>query len=150
MKTIKMKKIISLFVLTVTFASCSEDVTFNSPAFQATKNGAFWKANSTDTYSDPTGITITGMVGTDIVTLHTSSNAPGTYILGVNEVNKATYESLDGEGTLYETGAGIGSGKITIAPGGTITGKFEFIAEDEEGNEVNFTKGDFYQVPSRY
>ncbi|ESU24514.1 hypothetical protein FEDK69T_09630 [Flavobacterium enshiense DK69] len=145
-----MKKIVSLFVLAVAFVSCGEDIQFNSPAVQATKNGAFWKANTMDAFSDADGLTITATVGTDIVTLHTSSAAPGTYVLGESTANKATYESIEGGGSLYETGDGIGSGKIIISPGGTVTGKFDFIAEDEEGNEVNFTNGDFYQVPSRY
>ncbi|UOK43472.1 MULTISPECIES: DUF6252 family protein [Flavobacterium] len=144
-----MKKIVSLFVLATAFVSCGEDIQFNSPAVQATKNGAFWKANTMDYFSNAEGLTITASVGTDIITLHTSSAAPGTYVLGENSTNKATYKSVEGEGRLFETGDGIGSGKIVIAPGGGITGKFDFIAEDEEGNEVNFTNGDFYQIPPR-
>jgi hypothetical protein len=145
-----MKKVVSLFVLVVAFASCGKDVEFNSPAFQATKNGNIWKANGMQAFADAGGLTITAQVGTDVVILHTSSVNPGTYTLGTGLVNTATYESVDGEGALYATGAGVGSGKIIISPGqtaGTITGKFEFIAEDEEGNEVNFTNGDFYKVP---
>ncbi|ESU29684.1 hypothetical protein FLJC2902T_01570 [Flavobacterium limnosediminis JC2902] len=145
-----MKKIASLFVLIVTFASCSEDIKFNSPAFQAYKNGVTWKANEMHAFSDAGGLTIMAAVGTDMVILHTSSAAPGTYTLGTGLINTATYESVDGEGSSYATGDEVGSGKIVISPGqtaGTITGTFQFIAEDEEGNEVNFTDGNFYKVP---
>ena len=145
-----MKKIVSLFILAAAFVSCGEDIQFNSPAVQATKNGALWIANDMYASDASDGLTITATVGTDIIELHTSSGSPGTYILGENGANSATYESVEGEGTLFTTGEGVGSGKIVISPNqasGTITGKFDFIAVDGDGNEVNFTNGDFYQVP---
>lgn len=145
-----MKKIISLFILVAAFASCGEDIKFNNPAFQANKNGNIWKANDMRAFADAGGLTIIGAVGTEIVTLHTSSANPGTYTLGVNNVNSATFQSVEGAGTLFATGAGVGSGKIVITPNqtdGTITGKFEFTAEDENGEEVIFTAGDFYKIP---
>ncbi|ESU21692.1 hypothetical protein FCR2A7T_01470 [Flavobacterium cauense R2A-7] len=145
-----MKKIIALFILAVTFASCGEEIKFNSPAFQANKNGNIWKANDMTAFSDAGGLTVIAAVGTEIVTLHTASANPGTYTLGVNNVNAATYESVDGEGALFATGTGVGSGKIIITPNqatGTISGNFQFVGEDEEGNEVIFTEGTFYKVP---
>jgi uncharacterized protein DUF6252 len=145
-----MKKIVSLFILVTAFASCGEDVTFNSPAFEANKNGNLWKANSMQAIADASGVTIFASVGTDIVTLHINSSSPGVYPLGTNDINTATFMSTDGEGVTYETGAGIGSGEIEITPNqtaGTITGTFEFVAEDEDGNEVVFRDGNFYKIP---
>lgn len=144
-----MKKIIVLFILAATFASCGEEIKFNSPAFQANKNGNIWKANEMTGFADAGGLTIMAGVGTDIVTLHTGSVNPGTYVLGVNAVNAATYESVDGDGVLFSTGAGVGSGKIVItsSQAGTFSGNFQFVGEDEDGNEVIFTQGTFYKVP---
>lgn len=144
-----MKKIIALFILAATFVSCGEDIKFNSPAFQANKNGNIWKANDMRAFADAGGLTIIAAVGTEMVTLHTASANPGTYVLGVNNVNAATYESVDGEGVLFATGAGVGSGKIVITSNqaGTVSGNFQFVGEDEVGNEVIFTEGTFYKVP---
>jgi len=145
-----MKKIVSLFILVVAFASCGEDVMFNSPGFQATKNGNIWKANGMQAFVDASGLTIIATVGTEAVTLHTGSVNPGTYTLGVNNVNTATFQSVEGAGALFATGAGVGKGKIVISPKqteGTISGKFEFTAEDENGEEVIFKVGDFYKIP---
>lgn len=145
-----MKKIVPLFLLIAAFASCSEEIKFNNPAFQANKNGGAWIANDMHAYLDAGGLTIVAAVGTDVVMLHTNSANPGTYTLGVNNVNSATFETVEGEGALYATGAGVGSGKIVIKSrqtDGTVTGEFEFIGEDEEGNELNFTEGVFYKVP---
>lgn len=145
-----MKKIVALLALVLVVTSCSEDVKVNSPAFQANKNNAFWQANSMSAFADAGGLTIMAAVGSEIVTLHTPSSAAGNYTLGLNNVNVATFESTAAPGAYFETAAGVGSGTITLSANqtpGTITGKFEFIAEDEDGNEVNFTIGDFYKIP---
>ncbi|MCG2610059.1 DUF6252 family protein [Flavobacterium sp. SM15] len=145
-----MKKIVALLALVLAVTSCSEDIKVNSPAFQANKNNNFWQANSMTAFADANGITIVATVGSEIVTLHTNAATAGTYLLGLNDVNTATFESTPATGAYFETGPSIGSGVITITPNqtpGTITGKFEFVAQDEDGNEVNFTKGDFYKIP---
>ena len=142
-----MKKIVSLFLLIVAFASCSEEVKFNNPAFQANKDGGAWIANDMYAYVDAEGLTIVAAVGTDVVMLHTRSASPGTYTLGGSSLNSATYESVNDEGASYESVSG--EIKITSGLDGTVTGKFNFVGDDGEGNEVNFTQGNFYKVPKR-
>lgn len=140
-----MKKIVSLFILVAAFASCGEEIKFNNPAFQATKNGNIWQANEMQAFGDDGGLTLIGAVGTDVVTLHTISANRGTYLIGSNFNNMAVYQSVDGEGDSYE--AVSGEIKITASQDGTVTGTFEFIAKNAEGEEVTFTDGVFYKIP---
>nr|WP_294936278.1 DUF6252 family protein [uncultured Flavobacterium sp.] len=141
-----MKKIVSLFVLVAAFASCGEEIKFSNPAFQATKNGNIWKANDMDAMADEGGLTIIAAVGSELVTLHTTSGNRGTYTLSGSSANSATFMSAEGGGVSYESVSG--EIKITEAfSTGTVTGTFKFVAEDEEGNQVTFTDGNFYKVP---
>lgn len=145
-----MNKIVLLFIIAATFTSCGEDIQFNNPAFQASKNGFLWKANSMQAFTDASGLTILASVGSETIELHTSSSNPGTYTLGTSAANVILYESANGAGGAYQAGAGKGSGKVVISSGqtaGTITGSFTFIGVDTQGNQVKFSDGVFYKVP---
>lgn len=153
-----MKKIFSLIVLLVALSSCEEDVKFNNPTVQGLKDDVLWRAvqfSATQTISNG-ALTVTASNGFETLTLKAQSTTPGTYELGVNETNKASFVFSSPEfNTAYQTGAGIGDGQLIISAlptetniaGGYITGNFRFNAIDGEGNAVNFRDGVFYKIP---
>lgn len=152
-----MKKILSLLVLLVTFASCEEDVKFNDPAVQGLKNDELWKAAQfTATLGGDGSLTINGTNGFETLTLRTASTDPGVYELGVNNSSMASFVvNVEGVEMSYLTGTGIGDGEIEISDDvnetnltqGYITGTFTFNAVGEDGTVVNFRDGVFYKVP---
>src|SRR5688572_24092667 len=112
-----MKKILSLLVLLVTFASCEEDVKFNDPAVQGLKNDELWKAAQfTATLGGDGSLTINGTNGFETLTLRTASTDPGVYELGVNNSSMASFVvNVEGVEMSYLTGTGIGDGEIEIS-----------------------------------
>ncbi|KGO79883.1 MULTISPECIES: DUF6252 family protein [Flavobacterium] len=150
-----MKKILSLLVLMVTFASCEEDIQFNNPAVQAMRDDELWRAvEYTATRETDNSLTIQATNGFETLILRTASVDPGVYELGLNEQNKASYSvSVDGIEMNYQTGTDLGDGKIEILAEDTdltqgfITGTFRFNAVEDDGTVVNFRSGVFYRVP---
>jgi len=165
-----MKKFLSLLVLLVAFASCEEDVKFNTPAVQAFKSNTdgtpaeLWKAK--DFHAEKLGNTIVVIAKNDIetITLRINNPVPGdpqgsSHVLGTGDLNTAMYQlSVDGIEKSYKTGTGVGDGEIVIrraeenninaADGkGYISGTFWFDAKNEAGETVNFERGVFYKVP---
>ena len=141
-----MKKIVSLLVLVVAFASCGEEIKFSNPGFQGTKNGNLWKANDMHATVEGGGMTIVAAVGTEMVILHTAATNPGTYALTPTSVSTAEFLTAGEDGVSYESV----SGEIVITQAlntGSATGTFKFVAEDEDGNQVTFRDGVFYKVP---
>lgn len=145
-----MKKILSLLVLVLVFSSCEDDATFNNPSVQGKKNNVFWRATSSSATIVGNTLTITAVTPFEILTLKTSSIAPGTYTLGEDNSNAASYSfQADGISSEYATGAGLGDGEIVIetSPTGTVTGTFEFNAPGTDGTVLNYIDGVFYHVP---
>ncbi|MFL9845482.1 DUF6252 family protein [Flavobacterium rhizosphaerae] len=152
-----MRKFLLLFVLLAAFTSCEEDVKFNTPAVQGLKDDVLWKATDfTATKGGDNSLTIQASNGFETLVLKTASITAGTYQLGVDNSSKASYTLfIDSFNSEYETGAGIGSGQITISDNpletnlaeGYVTGTFRFSAVDTEGNYVYFQQGVFYKVP---
>ena len=150
-----MKKILSILVLALVFASCEDEVRFSNPSVQGEKDNEFWRASDYNATVIGGALTVYAYTPYEILTLTTSSTAPGKYTLGVNELNKASYSTeIDGSRSTYTTGTGIGDGEIEIAQqqeAGTITGKFKFNAhattDPIAGLVVNFQYGVFYRVP---
>jgi len=153
-----MKKILSLIVLLIAFSSCEEDVQFNNPAIQGLKDDELWRAVEFSATRGATSgaLTITASNGFEILTLKTTSTDAGTYILGNNEANKASFVlSADGIEMAYQTGTGLGDGEIKISAlptetnvtAGFISGNFKFNAFDDEDNALNFRDGVFYKIP---
>ena len=144
-------------MLLVVFTSCEDDVKFNTPAVQGIKDNELWKANKfTATVGIDNSLTVTGANGFETVVLKTASTSAGTYALGVNEVNKASYTlSADGIDENYQTGTNLGSGEIVISDKitetdltkGFITGTFRFNGVNDAGEVVYFQEGYFYKVP---
>lgn len=152
-----MKKIFSLIVLLVALSSCEEDVKFNNPTVQGLKDDVLWRAvQFSATQTQNGALTVTATNGFETLTLKAQSSAPGTYELGINETNKASFVFSSPEfNASYQTGTGIGDGELIISAlptetnvaAGYITGNFRFNAFDGEGNSLNFRDGVFYKIP---
>jgi len=154
-----MKKVVLLLITTISFFSCSNNIEFNTPAFQAKKDGEIWKASTFRANVDIDGkLTITGAIDNiDNLTLRVSSTMLTTHLLG-NTEPLATYN--DGSGKLFSTNNSPDpdfslfepDGKIEIyefdSVNKVVSGRFNFNAYDISGNNlVNFNEGDFYRVP---
>lgn len=93
-----MKKFIYLFIATITFSACTNDVQTNNPAFQAKFNDATWRAIDARVSLDTEGrFVITALTQYETIVLRTSSADLGTYVLGTtNDDNYASYD-FDGQ-----------------------------------------------------
>ena len=118
-----MKRFLSLFIITMAFSSCQEDVKFNNPGFQGLKDDVFWRANDARAYVDASGkLSLEALTAYEVVALNTSSANVGTYILGTTNINNAaTYSSNFNDVVLeYATIAVPGPvGDVSLANGGT-------------------------------
>jgi hypothetical protein len=153
-----MKKYICLILLVFITVSCTEDIKFNNPAFQALKDNVFWRGQNYKAYLGTNGnVTIEGALGFEKIVLQTASSAEQTHILGVDEASKASYSNTFPEqASFFSTGTNKGSGQIVItdfdAENKTISGTFKFNAPNLDENStaslsINFTEGVFYKVP---
>ncbi|KOS07478.1 hypothetical protein AM493_16565 [Flavobacterium akiainvivens] len=152
-----MKKFLYLLVLLAGLTSCEEDIQFNTPAVQALKNNELWRATQFSAVKgSDNSLTLNATNGFETLVLKTANTAPGTYALGVNETDKASYVLvIESETETYQTGAGVGQGTITISDNpeetnvdaGFITGTFRFAAVGDNSEQVYFQEGVFYKVP---
>ena len=151
-----MKKILFIAFLLPIIISCSNDVKFNNPAFQAERQGVLWNAtNYKATLSSNGNVTIIGFREFETVTLRTNTIAPHTSLFGVNGFNFAEYNnSAVGFIGNYSTGYNGGNGQITITnySEGTVSGNFKFNAVNTDPNllspdKLNFKNGVFYKIP---
>lgn len=155
-----MKKIVSLLVLLVAFASCEEDIKFNNPAVQGLKDDVKWKATTFSAKKTGNSVIITA--SNDVETVELAINAPApnsVHYLGVDGIQYATYQlKVDGIEENYSTN-NDGNGRIVIMDEkdnningtdgkGFISGTFYFNAYNaDQSKVVNFQKGVFYKVP---
>ncbi len=153
-----MKKYFYFLLLLIVATSCTEDVKFNNPAFQGLKDNVFWRANAYKAaVSINSNFVIEGSLGYEKVMLQVDNTAKKTYILGVNDVVKASYaNTFPGKESEFSTGTNKGSGQIVITDydsvNNTISGTFKFNAvnsntTDLDNPKVTFTEGVFYKVP---
>ncbi|MGV6829000.1 MAG: DUF6252 family protein [Flavobacteriales bacterium] len=144
-----MKKLLILsFVFTFCF-SC-DDIEDNTPGFQANLEGIFFKANDSKGIRRQEGsYTIQGITNDKILTLKVERSAEGTYELGPNSANFATFENENG--AIYTTSVEGGNGVITISRKNTgqlfFNGTFHFIAINPGIDTLVVDQGVFYQVP---
>lgn len=104
-KNNKMKKIFSIFALTLLLVSCENDIKTNSPAFQGEKDNVFWRADDSKvTINAGSKITINAYTSKELVTINVP-NAVGTYDLGTSNASISASYSYDNEGSVlfYET-----------------------------------------------
>jgi hypothetical protein len=153
-----MKKYFCFLSLLFIAASCTEDVKFNNPAFQGLKDNIFWRATTYKAYSNANGnLVVEGSLGYEKVTLQTASPVKQTFVLGVDDISKASYANTFPEQSIeFSTGTRVGSGQIIITEynteTNTVSGTFKFNAvnkdaTDTENPKITFTEGVFYKVP---
>ena len=139
-----MKKIVFLALLLVTIVGCKEDLTFNTPSFDATKNNEPWRADGFVAYNNADGTySIKGELGVESVILTLPSASEGVYELSASSSAYAVYTDAvgtvfstennpDESLTLYPVGGKILVDDVTDA---TITGRFQFSAFTANGLE---------------
>ena len=136
-----MKKLVFLALLVLTIAGCKEDLTFNTPSFDAIKNNEPWRANNFTAYLDADNkFNVKGELGTESVILTLPGADVGTYNLVAGGTSYATYKDATGlvfstqnnpdpSLTLYPVG-----GKIVLENSGALTsGRFQFSAFTLDG-----------------
>lgn len=167
-----MKKIFALLMVLSVLASCEEEVSFNTPAFQARKDNFTWRADDyTAVYriSDST-LVLSGFKGFEKLTMTsypvlisgngTTSffqNATFDFSNNPNAIAEYSYIS-NGQLLMYSTDVeDQANGELVLQNGaiqkpGTITGTFRFDAPyvgefPAELQRINFQEGVFYEIP---
>ncbi len=144
-----MRKILPLIVVFFLLLTCSNDIQFNSPALQGTKNYNLWRATDIQaTLMDNGGIRIIGFNKNELMTLKLEAFEERTYTLGSSSGNSASFE--DDSLKTYSTN-NKGDGEIILedydAVNLTISGTFKFNSYSAGGEIINFINGVFYQIP---
>lgn len=159
-----MKKLILLFLVTLTLFGCTQEVTFNNPAVQGTKDNYFWRAQSFSATVDTVTNTIMLEADSQFETLTlkmplpTATNpCPITSILGTGSASQATFSyAVNGQNLFYVTGLNAQDGQIILSEydpiNKTISGTYRFnshnLVNNPLGNPiVNFINGVFYKIP---
>ncbi len=98
-----MKKIVSLLVVTLALASCSEEVKFSNPAFQAYRDDVFFNGVDVKAYKSTNGaLKLVALAQDEEVEIDIASEAKGTYYLGTTNLNTvASYSSSFNDINLY-------------------------------------------------
>ena len=160
----KMKKFIILFLATITLSGCTQEVSFNNPSVQGTKDNYFWRAQSFSATIDPVTNTISLEADSQFETLtlkmplpSATNICPITSVLGTGSASEATFSYVvNGQNLFYATGANAQDGQIILSEydpiNKTISGTYRFNAFNLTNNPlgnpiVNFTQGVFYKVP---
>lgn len=169
-----MKRLFAILTLITILYSCSSDVKFNSPGFQARKDNFNWRASLTRGKIVNNQLIIDAFVANEQVTL--TINAPTTSIVSgspviyrfgttiVNPVNnnEAIFKStVNGQVNTYKTNTTQSNGELVITSYNLTTkvlsGKFRFNATLQSvGNSspdvlvlpanVNFQEGFIFDV----
>lgn len=154
-----MKNILSFVFITLLFFNCSDDIEFNAPAVQGTKDGNLWRAKFYAADIDFGGFLVEGGINLERVQLVTVNDVRGTFPLGGDAPNRALFK--DSQGVVYST-ANNPDPSLSIFPAvgeivvedisntepKTISGTFWFFAYTSDGlNTVNFSQGVFHKVP---
>lgn len=154
-----MKKYFLLLVVLFSLVACEENISFNNPSLQGTKDNVFWRGVQTKaTIASDGSLLIESFTANETLSLKTTSTKSQTYFLGTSESKKAIYSVTDAANGLitFSTGLGVGEGQIVIkeydAVNSTITGSFKFSAKNSNVSSstnpaVNFQNGVFYKVP---
>ena len=167
-----MKKIVALLMIVSVLASCEEDVSFNTPAFQARKDNFMWRAqdySAVYNVMDST-LVLTGYAGFEKVTM----TAYPVLIIGTGEaaffqdIDFDLANNLNATATFSNVNNGLtylystevqdeATGELVlrneaIQKPGTISGTFRFDAPyigdyPNAPERINFQEGRFYEIP---
>lgn len=153
-----MKKFIVLVLTIFTFLGCSEELEFNTPSFQAEKDGNLWEAVTYSANIDASGVlTIVGSDGFETISLELHSTVIGQYdvvptsssasLLDVNDVTWSTTNTPHESVQIYPADGVIDLNEVNLETG-TVSGEFYFNAFNASGlSSINFNHGVFYKVP---
>lgn len=159
-----MKKLISLLIVTIALSSCTQEVTFNNPSVQGTKDNYFWRAKTSSASVDIPNATIRIVALSQFETLTLSmplptisQSYPATTLLGTGQISEATFSyAVNGQNLFYATGTNTDDGQIVLTEydsvNKTVSGTYRFNADNTTNNPlgnplVNFTNGVFYKIP---
>src|SRR5690606_7189062 len=159
-----MKKYFLIALAAVSLVSCEEELSTNTPTFEAQKGYTFWRATKIAANFNDGDLVIVGANDTENITLFIEDFEFGKeYSLGDSNYNVATYSvEVDDKTYLYSTSSTTGKGYIKLDPAekqeeGKISGTFyaEMVPVDPanmvEGLDiVNFNKGVFFKIPIKY
>ncbi len=146
---ITMKRVLfALFVMSLLFTSCTEDIENNSPAIQAQIDSLFFKAiDIRGQVNDNGSISLKGSDQDRELTLNVTGPGPGVYMVGEEQPNFAYFTDFDG--SEYQTSP-FGEGRITItehcASCGYVTGTFSLSAVNPGVDTIYVQRGVFHQV----
>jgi hypothetical protein len=102
-----MKRIVLLIAILVTFVSCTTDVKFNTPGFQAYRDGVLFRALDIKAYkSTSTGVvSFVAIAQDEQLNINVATSFIGTHFFGTIDTNtKATYSStFNSVSLLYQT-----------------------------------------------
>lgn len=119
-----MKKLIALFLVVLTFSSCSEEIKFNDPGFQAYRDGILFRGIDVKAYKSAStnAIRFVALAEDEEVELRVANGNPGTYFFGTSNTGiKATYQSSFNDIELaYETK--IINGPVANIASGIVAG----------------------------
>jgi hypothetical protein len=153
-----MKRIFYLLVIVLTASSCGDEVEFNTPAMQASKDGVDWRADYFAGDIDFGGFIFEGGTRNEVLQLITPTDGTGTFSLSSTSGAVAIFKDFDG--TIYST-ANIPDPSVTVYPiegeisvseidnssPKRVSGEFYFTAFSEDGlRSVNFIRGVFHRV----
>jgi hypothetical protein len=167
-----MKKIFALLMIVTVLASCEEDVSFNTPAFEARKDNFMWRASDYTAVYDfaSSTLTVSAFLGFEKMIMTVSpveiiGDANGaffqdaTFDLSNNPDAVVTYSYVsNGQTYLYSTDIeDEANGQFVLSNGvvqkpGTISGTFRldapYVGEIPNAPErINFQNGVFYDIP---
>ena len=151
-----MKKIIYILFVTFLISSCSSEIEYKIPAFQATINGSNnWEATNFSVTTNALGEgIITGNNFNSAISLRFPSINIGVYDFRENLIGEATYQDTIQYSTLNDGIASIAyfsDGEISIneiTSDSKISGTFTFNAYNLSGEStVNVSQGIFYRLP---
>jgi hypothetical protein len=101
-----MKKFFALITIFYLVSSCSDDVKFNNPGFQAYREGVLWRGVDVRATKSSAGVlTLTASIQDEDLELTSASSNVGTYLLGTTNLNSvATFVTkYGGEVKSYDT-----------------------------------------------
>lgn len=146
-----MKNLLILFFATLLLLSCEKTET-NSPAFQASIEDDFFKANFTEANYIENGayFVLQGKNSNQIITLRGSYPPEGVnLVFGEGSENFAIYEDING--IIYSTAVLGGEGSMKIneisIEEKQMTGEFSFTGISISLDTLSIKSGIFYQVP---
>ena len=140
-----MKKLVALFILVMVFAGCADEVTTNTPGFQAYKDDVLFRGIDVKAYVSPGGhVRLVALAQNETVTLNMSDMNPGYYYPGsIDDENSAEYTANYENDFLtyltYDAGGPILNVNNPMLSGGTGYTESSFVSTTSLGGGSGMT-----------